>query len=382
MATLKVVHVSGDGVAPDRHRRWMAAITADDEGVVDGGDFLVSEKASTPDMSVDVAVGRGIVKGTESAATQGSYFVETDAVTNLVVGDGDASNDRIDVIVAQVRDSDYSGADDDWRLFLVVGTPAGSPTAPTIPANSIKLGEILVVALESTSIVDSDITDFRVVWNPHYFLEVFTGSGTWTKADYPWAKSLRIRVVGHGGGGGGAEVTSSAQMSAGGGGGAGGYSEARIPIASAGATETVTVGTGGGGGSGAANGSAGGVSSFGSHASATGGAGAGFIGVSGGSGHSGEPGAGGVGSLGDVNVDGGGGTTGTKSSNSAATGQWGGAGGSGPLGGGGESRMGNQAADAGGKYGGGGGGAANWQDLGNKTGGAGGDGLVLVEMFG
>lgn len=196
MAILKVLHVGADGVGPDRERRLITTLAGDAEGIVGTGDLLVSEKAATPNMSIDVAIGRAFVIGTE-ATIQGAYMCETDAVTNLVVGDGDASNPRIDIVVAQVRDSDYSGVSDDWLLAVVAGVPAGTPSAPAVPNNSIKLAEIAVAALESTSILNAVITDFRASWAPSSKL-VFQAAGTSqvvASAAFPlviWNESLDV----------------------------------------------------------------------------------------------------------------------------------------------------------------------------------------------
>lgn len=123
------------------------------------GEFAVTEKG-TPDMSVNVAAGKAFIDGSENAA-QGGYFVSADTVTNIVISNGDGSNDRIDIIVAQVEDAEYSGSTNAWSLAVVEGTPAASPSAPTAPDNSITLAEVLVEQNESTSILNADITDKR-----------------------------------------------------------------------------------------------------------------------------------------------------------------------------------------------------------------------------
>jgi hypothetical protein len=103
----------------------------------------------------------------------------------------------------------------------------------------------------------------------------YNSSGTFTKATYPYLRAIRVKVQGAGGGSGGCSTTSASQISMGASGGGGAYAESFITdIASLSASETVTVGAGGAGGAAGNNaGSAGGTSSFGSLVSADGGAG-------------------------------------------------------------------------------------------------------------
>jgi hypothetical protein len=61
-----------------------------------------------------------------------------------------------------VRDAYYSGADNDVILQVIAGTPAGSPVAPSLPANSISLATIAVGAAV-TQINSGNITDTRVL---------------------------------------------------------------------------------------------------------------------------------------------------------------------------------------------------------------------------
>lgn len=136
-------------------RRLFAWLTNDDEGVRAASELAVTEKG-TPDMSVDVSAGRIFIKGTESSF-QGTYFCESRATENLAIAAADATNPRIDLVVAKVEDSAESGATDAWSLAVVTGTPAGSPSAPAAPANSVTLATVAVAALAS-SIVDANIT--------------------------------------------------------------------------------------------------------------------------------------------------------------------------------------------------------------------------------
>jgi hypothetical protein len=101
----------------------------------------------------------------------------------------------------------------------------------------------------------------------------FTSTSTFTKATYPWLRALRVRCIGGGGGGGGTTATSGTEYSTGQGGGGAAHSESFIiDIAGLSSSITVTVGAGGTGVSGAA-GNSGGTSSFGSLVTATGGSG-------------------------------------------------------------------------------------------------------------
>jgi len=123
----------------------------------------VTEKG-TPDMSVDVAAGACFIRGTESAS-QGVYHFYNDGTVNLAISAADPTNARWDLVVAQVRDSGYSGADDDARLFVVEGTPAGSPADPTLPENCLVLARVVVGASVS-SITNANITDLRTEAKP------------------------------------------------------------------------------------------------------------------------------------------------------------------------------------------------------------------------
>jgi len=196
-------------------------------------------------------------------------------------------------------------------------------------------------------------------------MQVFTSSGTYTKPS--GIKKIKVTATGGGASGsGGAGNTNDF----GGGGGAGGTA-IEVLDASSINTETVTIGAGGAGVSGAANGNAGGTTSFGSLLSATGGS----VGRHGNLGRC-RGGYGGTGSGGDINLtggSGGGGDDGGGVHISAGTGGssfWGGAG----LGAAYE-HEGTQA-QRNGYHGGGGGGANN-----NTVSGSGGTGIVVVEEF-
>lgn len=127
-------------------------------GVADPAHLLVTQNG-TPNMSVNVAAGRVVVDGTENAL-QGVYHCVNDATKNVTIAAADATNPRIDLIVARVRDASYSGVTNAWAIEAVTGTPAATPVAPATPANSYVLAQISVPA-NATAITNSQITDRR-----------------------------------------------------------------------------------------------------------------------------------------------------------------------------------------------------------------------------
>lgn len=148
----------GSHPAEDTRRALEAIIGRGLEGIVQSTDMSVAENG-TPNMSVDVAGGQAFIQGTEGTY-QAAYFVENRGTTNLTISASDPTNPRIDLVVAKIEDSAYSGATDAWSLAVVTGTPAGSPSAPTAPDNSITLAQVAVAA-SATSITNANITDTR-----------------------------------------------------------------------------------------------------------------------------------------------------------------------------------------------------------------------------
>ena len=146
---------SGSYPAED-DRRFLATIFGDLEGIIKAGDLAVSQRGAGANMSVDVAGGRAIING-DLSTYEGSYFVENRGVTNLAISASDPTNPRIDRVVAEVLNAEYTGASNLWRLRVITGTPAGSPVAPAVPSNAISLATVAVAALAS-SITNANIT--------------------------------------------------------------------------------------------------------------------------------------------------------------------------------------------------------------------------------
>ena len=128
-------------------------------GIIGSSSLAVTQN-SPAGMSVRVAAGWAAIIGT-TQANMGAYVAYNDAQTTLTVTTADPTNPRIDRVVVTVRDAYYSGAFNDVIFQVLAGTPAGSPTAPAVPANSISLATIAVGAAV-TSITTANITDTRV----------------------------------------------------------------------------------------------------------------------------------------------------------------------------------------------------------------------------
>ena len=138
-------------------------------GVVDveGGASLVSEKSGTPDMSVDVAIGQGWLRKSDTSV----YPYRTNSSENVSISNNASGNPRIDTVVvyADLAQSPNTDASNVILYASVDGTPASSPTAPSDSDIETAIGannpyeRLATVAVDSgeTEILDADITDVR-----------------------------------------------------------------------------------------------------------------------------------------------------------------------------------------------------------------------------
>lgn len=129
-------------------------------GIINSTDLAVTQ-SSSPGMSVSVASGWAAILGT-TQANMGVYQAYNDAAATLTVTTSSGSNPRIDIVVVQVNDAYYTGSLNSVSFSVIAGTPAVSPVAPTVPANSILLATI-AVATSATQILNANITDNRVL---------------------------------------------------------------------------------------------------------------------------------------------------------------------------------------------------------------------------
>lgn len=129
-------------------------------GIIKNDSLAVTQ--NTPaGLSVLVSSGWAAIVGT-TQANMGTYVGFNDGTVTLSINAADPTNPRIDLVCMTVNDAYYTGSLNNVILQVVAGTPASSPVAPTLPANSINLATVAVGA-NATSIIDANITDTRVL---------------------------------------------------------------------------------------------------------------------------------------------------------------------------------------------------------------------------
>lgn len=118
------------------------------------GDLQITASSG---MTIGVAAGTAIVPNT---AGSGSYRVVSPIAGTLTVPTAPSSpNSRIDLICATVVDNGNSTSF--AELQLITGTASTSPSAPSLPTNSIALAQV-AVGSGVVSITSGNITDERI----------------------------------------------------------------------------------------------------------------------------------------------------------------------------------------------------------------------------
>jgi len=279
--------------------------------------------ATISGLTVSVRDLTGILSPTDAPWMDdtGGYRFVLHAV-DLPVDPADGSLTRTDLLVARIQDHDVDGSGVRQAIAAILtGTPGGgqpepgpaelplsvitampgeSPTiAPAglytaalggiltvqniegLPAEGLYAGMVAYVQSEQ-ALYAAHGGQWQAVGSRRSYewggARRFVSSGTFTKADFPGLRAVRVKVQGAGGAGGGSRATTvdtvagTRESSSSGGGGGGCYTEAVILASSLAASVTVTVGAGGTSPAGA-QGNAGGTSSFGSFVSSPGGGG-------------------------------------------------------------------------------------------------------------
>ncbi len=133
-------------------------------GLVGATDLAITYAGSG--LKVEAAPGECIIPG-HNATQSGYYFRNTSAAT-FTPSAANASNPRVEAIVARVLDKSYEGAANEFKLELVEGTAkagatltnlegaAGQSGGPSLPTSVLVLGYVLVPA-GATTINSADI---------------------------------------------------------------------------------------------------------------------------------------------------------------------------------------------------------------------------------
>lgn len=145
----------------DEVRNLIKTIFGDRPGVPNAASMLVT--APSANMTVTVAAGAILIEGSQ-ASSQGYYHLYNDAPMVLNIAAADATNPRNDLVIARVKDSFYSGTDDEAELVVLTGTPSGSPAIPNPTAlgyNNYAELAVVNVPANDTSITSGQLTDRR-----------------------------------------------------------------------------------------------------------------------------------------------------------------------------------------------------------------------------
>lgn len=156
----KHMALAGKSTDSETIREFLAASHGNSQGVHVGfrNGLEVFQRSAGANMSIDVETGAAIVGDGNNCA-----FYSNTVRENLVIASNSSGNDRIDRIVVELDLTLGVGANT-CELKVVQGTPAGSPSAPTLTQTATKYQLSLAqvaVADGASSIVDANITDER-----------------------------------------------------------------------------------------------------------------------------------------------------------------------------------------------------------------------------
>ncbi len=141
-------------------RAFLACFTTRGQGVWRDyrGELLVAERSAGASDSVDVGIGAAMVGDGNN-----NVLFNNSEVVNLAISANSSGNPRIDTVCVHL-DLTQTDGDDTCQLVVVEGTPAGSPSPPSLTQGEneyyMPLADV-AVADGFTSITDSEITDRR-----------------------------------------------------------------------------------------------------------------------------------------------------------------------------------------------------------------------------
>lgn len=189
---------TSENAGPELFRRAVSSLYNSAGGCLGANDLNVTATSST---TVSVAYGQAWIPGTQSVQ-QGMYYGLNDAALVLDAPAAPSSGSQISSVIWQVLDTAYTGAAGTLNgtavpdgsalgaIYIISGTAASSPVAPTLPANSLRLANITIAA--GASNLTSNITDTRIFAYPANLprntpsarmwqtsQNVFTSKGSW-----------------------------------------------------------------------------------------------------------------------------------------------------------------------------------------------------------
>jgi hypothetical protein len=131
------------------------------EGVLSPTHLAASAASSGTDT---VLTAGGVFVKNDLDTVGGYYWTYNDASYNVHHAASNPTSPRIDTIAVRVRDTEYSGLNNDSDAIVVTGTPAASPLAPALPAGSsyYPLYDVRIPQ-GSTAATQYTYTDRRVV---------------------------------------------------------------------------------------------------------------------------------------------------------------------------------------------------------------------------
>lgn len=121
-----------------------------------GGNPLGVTQTATPGMKVTVIAGKVAVPS--NTAGEPGYAMTLEANTDLDIATSHVTNPRIDLVIARVVDVGTSSST--FTIEILTGTPAASPSRPTLPSGTshcISLATVTVGA-NVTTIVNANIS--------------------------------------------------------------------------------------------------------------------------------------------------------------------------------------------------------------------------------
>lgn len=113
-------------------------------------------------LTIQVYAGFCVVANSTSNL-QGAYVMGSMVANQLTVATADPTNPRIDLVCATVYDPGTSSGYSEVQI--ITGTPASSPTVPSLPANSLALAQVSVPA-NTTTISTGLLSDVRTYTGP------------------------------------------------------------------------------------------------------------------------------------------------------------------------------------------------------------------------